>query len=118
MGTFTHPIVLHSVSGDRTEVVEALVDTGASFTTVPAPVLDRLGIIPERTVRSRLADGRTDQRAIGEVRVELGEDVATVICVFEEPDAPATIGAHTLETFLLGVDPIGRRLVPVEGYWA
>ena len=46
------------------------------------------------------------------------KDIATVICVFGEPDAPATIGAHTLEAFLLGVGPVGRRLIPVEGYWA
>jgi len=34
----------------------------------------------------------------------------------EEPGALAVIGAHTLKGFLLGVDPVGQRLVPVEGY--
>ena len=118
MGTFTHPIVLHSVSGDRTEVVEALVDTGATFTAMPAPTLERLGIPLLDRVILRLANGNMDRRAIGEVSVELDGVTRTVICVFGEPDAPATIGAHTLEAFLLGVDPVGRRLIPVEGYWA
>ena len=56
MGTFTHPITLHAASGERTETLDALVDTPATFTTAPAPVLERLGIQPHRTVRLRLAN--------------------------------------------------------------
>ena len=40
-----------------------------------------------------------------------------IICVFGDPDSPPIIGAHTLEGFLLSVDPVQQRLVPVEGYW-
>jgi hypothetical protein len=32
--------------------------------------------------------------------------------------APKLLGAQTLETFGLGVDPLGRRLVPVDAYLA
>jgi hypothetical protein len=42
----------------------------------------------------------------------------TVICVFGEPDVPPLVGAQTLETFLVGVDPDQRRLVPLEAWWA
>jgi hypothetical protein len=38
--------------------------------------------------------------------------------VFGDEGAPPSIGAITLEGFLLGVDPVAKRLVPVEGWQA
>jgi hypothetical protein len=38
--------------------------------------------------------------------------------VFGSNGAPPAIGAVTLEGFLLGVDPVGQRLIPVEGWQA
>ena len=40
-----------------------------------------------------------------------------IVCVFAAPEAPAVIGAVTLELFLLGVDPVEKRLVPIEAMW-
>ena len=117
MGTFTHPITLYSASGDRSETLEALVDTGSTFTGILAPILERLGIASHRTVRLRLANGEVDERALSQVRAELDGVTENILCVFAEPDAPAVIGAITLEIFLLSVDPVELRLVPVVGYW-
>ena len=36
--------------------------------------------------------------------------------VFGDEDAEPLLGAVTLEEFGLGVDPVRRRLVPVDGY--
>ena len=117
MGTFSHSITLCDASGDRAEVVEALVGTGATFTAIPAPVLERLGIVPHRTVSLRLANGQVERRHVGRVRAELGGVGEVVLCVLAEPGAPAVIGAHTLEACLLAVDPVRMQLVPVEAYW-
>jgi hypothetical protein len=38
--------------------------------------------------------------------------------VFGEPGSPPSIGAITLESLLLGVDPVEQRLVPVDGWQA
>ena len=65
MGTFTQPIRLHAASGNYTEELDALVDTGATFTIVPAPILERLGVTPDRTARLRLANGQIEERALG-----------------------------------------------------
>ena len=116
MGTFTQPIRLHAASGDYTEELDALVDTGATFTIVPAPILERLGVTPDRTARLRLANGQIEERALGRIRADLNGESEIIICVFGEPDTLPIIGAHTLEGFLLGVDPVDQRLVPVEGY--
>ena len=119
MGTSTHPISLYSLTGSTAETLDALVDTGSSFTTVPAPVLERLGVRPFATAKLRLANGQVVERDIGEVPVELdGLQRRTVVCVFGDRDASPLIGAQTLETFLLGVDPDRQRLLPVEGWWA
>lgn len=117
MGTFTHPITLMAPSDGAAETIEALVDTGSTFASVPAPVLERLGVVSHRTVTLRLADGQLERRRLGEVKVELDGVEETILCAFGEPGSPAVIGAHTLEAFLLAVDPVEGRLVPVEGYW-
>ncbi len=118
MGTFFHPITLIAASG-ASETLDALVDTGSSFSTVPRPVLERLGAEGLARIRLRLATGESVEREICEIRAELNGDVArTIICVFGDDGAPALIGAHTLEGFMLGVDPDQKRLVPLEGWWA
>ncbi len=116
MGTFTHNITLLVTSGDAREAVEALVDTGATFTSVPASLLERLGVQAEGVVRLELANGQIEERPMGPVKVELDGRQRTVSCVFGEPGEPPVMGATTLEVFLLSVDPVGRKLVPVVGY--
>jgi len=116
MGTFFHTIRLISPSG-VSEAVEGLVDTGSTFTTVPAPILERLGVRPHRTVRLRLANGQVDERRLGRVLAELDGMQEEILCAFGGPDDLPTIGAHTLEAFLLGADPVEKRLVHVEAFW-
>ena len=98
--------------------VDALVDTGATFSSLPQEVLDRLRIEPLRTVWLRPADGSAHEQRVGRALIALNgaEEVAPI--VFGEPDSPPTIGAVTLEVLLLGVDPVGQRLVPVQGWRA
>lgn len=53
-----------------------------------------------------------------EVLVRLAGRERTVIAFFADETAPKLVGAQTLESFGLGVDPLGRRLVPVDAYLA
>ena len=117
MGTFTHPITLIGPPGARPETLNALVDTGATFTSAPASTLERLGVRPQRRVRLRLASGQVVEQDIGEVTAEMDGVTTTIICVFSPEDSHPLIGAHTLEAFLLAVDPIEQKLVPIEALW-
>ena len=117
MGTFFHSITLLAASGAGSETVEGLVDTGSTFTTVPAPVLERLGVRPHRTVRLRPANGDVDERRLGRVLAELDGMQEEILCIFGGSDDLPTIGAHTLEAFLLAADPVEKRLVHVEAFW-
>lgn len=114
MGTFSHPITLIAPSGSET--LEALVDTGATFSTIPSPVLERLGVRSFTTIRVRLADGREGDWPMGQVEAELDGVRRPILCLFGSPDAPPMLGAHALEAFLLTVDPVEGKLVPKEAY--
>ena len=114
MGTFIHPIRIIAPGGSET--LDGLVDTGAMFTAIPAPILDRLGVVPFDTIPVRFADGRHEQWRIGQVEAQLDGMQRPILCLFGAPDAPPLIGAHTLEAFLLTVDPVDQTLVPKDAY--
>ncbi len=116
MGVFRHPIEVADPTGSRFERVDALVDTGATFTVVPESILRRLGIVPQRRVRFRIANGTFVEQDVGETVVRVAGNQATRMVVFGEEGAPALLGADTLEGLLLTVDPIAKRLVPAEAY--
>lgn len=113
MGVFFHPITLIGPTGAR-ETVEGMVDTGAMFTVIPAGVLERLGVQPFDTIPVRFANGQIQRWPIGEVQAGLDGQRRPILCLFGSPDAPPLIGAHTLEAFLLTVDPVEQKLVPKE----
>ena len=58
MGAFRVPIEIGAPSGSEFETVDAVVDTGATYTTLPGSVLTRLGIAPYRRRTFAFADGR------------------------------------------------------------
>ena len=101
-----------SADGSRSVTVDALVDTGAAYTQLPAPLLRQLGARPSRQIQSRLPDGSVVADEIGEVRIRLQGVELTTLVVFAAADAPARLGAYTLTGALLAVDPVERRLVP------
>ena len=53
MGVFDWPIRVSNLDGERSLDIEATVDTGASFTVLPAGMLEHLGIAPTRRFPSR-----------------------------------------------------------------
>ena len=114
MGTFNVAIEIGDPAGQRFETLDALVDTGATYTVVPAPILEQLGVSRHATDRFELADGRGIDLGFGHtwVRIE-GRTVITLV-VFGEPGSRPVLGAYTLEGLRLAADPLGRRLVPVS----
>ena len=113
MGNFFHPITLIA-PGARPETIEAMVDTGAMFTVIPAPILESLGVRPFRTMLVRFANGEVEQWPLGQVEAALLGARMPILVFFGSADAPALIGAHTLEAFLLSVDMLEKKLLPKE----
>ena len=116
MGAFHETIGLAARPGGPPEEIAALVDTGATYTLVPAPILRRLGVEPIGRQTFLIADGSRVEREVGWLLVRIGGGERPTVVVFGDEDAEPLLGAVTLEEFGLGVDPVGRRLVPVDGY--
>jgi clan AA aspartic protease len=117
LGTFTVDATFRNPH-DRAQtcLVPVLVDTGATWTALPADVVAGLGGSPLATRRVRLANGREEAWPFTIMLVEIeGQELPTV-CLIGPHGGPALLGAVTLEEFALSVDPVARRLVPVAGY--
>ena len=111
MGTFKWPLQISSMDGQQVRDVEATVDTGAAYTTLPASLLGELGIEPMDKGVFLLADGRRVELDIGRAWATINRTSEVTLVVFGEDDAPALLGAYTLEGMRLAVDPIAQRLV-------
>ena len=115
MGTFQATVEIGDPDGSQYETVEAVVDTGSTYTWVPRDVLARLGVESEFQQEFETADGRVIERDVAETRVRLDGQARTTLVVFGDEGSKPLLGAYTLEGFALAVDPLGRRLVPVRG---
>lgn len=118
MGQFGVTARLTGPTG-RGESTELLVDTGATFLVVPQSLAERLEIVPQRYLPVLIAGGTETTWPVGEVRVAIDGQETTTPC-FIAPNGPALLGAVALESLLLTVDPVAKRLVPTRGYvlWA
>ena len=114
MGTFNWSMRISSMDGRQTRDIEATVDTGAAYTTLPTRLLRELGVAPMGKRRFLLADGRRTEMDIGRAWVTIDGDSEVTLVVFGEDDAPALLGAYTLEGLALAADPVGQRLVPTH----
>ena len=113
MGTFRYPITIYSADGTQARMVEALVDTGATYTWIPRPVLEGLGHRPAFRQKLQLANGAVIERDGAEAVVEIDGARRTTVVIFGDPSSAPLLGAVTLEQFSLAPDPVARRLVPV-----
>ncbi len=118
MGVFNCPIRLDSMDGQRSLEIEAMVDTGASYTIVPASLLNDLGVSPMDKISLVLADGRRVEYDIGRAWVTINGTSEVTLVVFGEDNARALLGAYTLEGLRLMVDPSHGRLIPATTAWA
>lgn len=114
MGTFTVQIAIGDPEGQRWTRLDALVDTGASITSVPSSILRELDVRPLVQEQFRFAQGEPRTMDVGQtwVRVE-GRERITLI-VFNEEGTTPLLGALALEAAFMAVDPIAQKLVPVE----
>ena len=115
MGHFRTAVQIRNRAGERFEPLEALVDTGATYTWVPRELLTRLGVAPEEEWPFVLADGREVQYPVAWILIRIGERTQPTIVVFGEPDSETILGVFALEGFRLAADPVNRRLISVPG---
>ena len=118
MGQFRVDLTLLPRDGGPSRTMEALVDTGAAYSVVPRAVLESLGCRPVRTQRVVLADGRIEEWPVTQIDVECEGRQTTTPILMGPATGPVLLGATTLEELGLGIDPLNRRLIPVDLYLA
>jgi len=114
MGLFKQTIEIGASPTGPFRSIEAVVDTGASYTQVPRSILEGLGIKATEQAEFTLADGRSVARGLAEAYVRLDGKIRATLCIVGDDRAEALLGAYTLEGFGLTVDPVNKRLVPTK----
>lgn len=95
---------------DVAEPVEFLVDSGAVYSVVPAPTLEKLGITPLTEQEFRLANGEKIRRPKGVALFRYRDRVGGADVIFGEDGDSELLGAFTLEALGLSLDPLRREL--------
>ena len=91
-----------------------LVDTGAVYTVLSENLWQSLKLKPQRTAEFTLADGPTITRAMSECRFTIeGQSATSPVVLGTSKDGPL-LGAVTLETLGLMVNPLSRELLPMR----
>ena len=98
---------------DATEKVEFLIDSGAIYSVVPSPILEKLGIKSITEEEFRLADGSKVVRKKGIAFFRYGERAGGADVIFGEEGDHTLLGALTLEALGLALDPLKRELKPI-----
>ncbi len=115
-GTVRGPSGKACLSGERKEVVvEFLVDSGATYSLLPKPTWEAIGLEPKREQGFRLADGTEVRRQISECLVVLPQGEAhTPVVLGDTGDDQALLGVVTLENLGVVFNPFSRTLHPMR----
>jgi predicted aspartyl protease len=94
--------------------VRFLVDSGAVYSVLRRPDWRSLRLAAQRDLEFVLADGTALRRQVSECIFELQGRQATSPVVLGEGEDEALLGAVTLETLGLVLNPLTRKLQPMR----
>lgn len=98
----------------RAAQVRFLVDSGATYTLLPAKVWKDIGLAPKRRATFTLADGTAVERDISECFIKLPQGDGHTPVILGEPGDEALLGVVTLEILGLVLNPFTRELQPMR----
>lgn len=114
MGILRTTIVIEHPArrGVVVELSDVIIDTGSEYTWIPQPVLESIGLAPERVVEFVTADGRQIERGVGFANLYAAGSSTPDLVVFAARGDLVLLGARTLDGLNLRVDLTSRTLVP------
>jgi clan AA aspartic protease len=98
--------------------LEFLIDTGAIYSVIPSATARKLRLAKLEREEFTLADGTHRSYDIGEAFFELGERRGTSKVVFGPHEVTPLLGALTLKTLGLMVNPVTREVLPMRLFLA
>lgn len=114
VGTFRVDLTIRNRNTGQSRELNGLVDTGASYTIIPAGILDELGIEHDETELFSLADGSVQELDIGWADMVLEGRTRSVYVVFGTSSEKILLGSMALEAFALAADAKNHRLIRAE----
>ena len=115
MGVFkVKATIWNPLNRERKISVNLIVDTGSTYTVLPADILQQLGIKPIRVTKLRLADNRVVEKPLGEIGIEIEGYTASATPVVFGEEGVYLLGSVTMEQLGLAPDPLQKKLKPVE----
>ena len=110
MGLFKVTVGVANPAEAQFTSVEAVVDTGAVYSVLPAALLETLGVSPTETQEFTLGDRSIKTWGVGEARFRIDDRERTTPVIFGE-EGVFLLGAVTLEAFALIPDTTHKKLV-------
>jgi clan AA aspartic protease len=104
--------VKSSRKGRKAIEIDFLIDSGAVYSLVPRKQLKSIGIAPYKTLEFTLADGSSVKRDVGDAYFEFRGDGGAAPVIFGEEGDQPLLGATTLESLGLILNPFQRDLHP------
>ena len=101
----------------RVRPVRLLVDTGATYLSLPPSLAEELGLRVEGEAELTLADGRTVMAGMALAWLEVAGRGSIVQAAVLDVDEPL-LGVMALEALGLAVDPTTGELRPTRGFLA
>ena len=98
----------------KTVTTRFLVDSGATYTLLPKPDWEEIGLQPKRTEAFALADGTIIERQVSEGYITLPQGEAHTPIILGEPGDEPLLGVITLEILGLVLNPFNRTLQPMR----
>ena len=114
MGHVIVPVQLsHPERSEPAVVADALVDTGASWTTIPRALADELGLrVLDKVLTLTANNGLELDHSYALMRY--GEKVSVSDILISDTYPGVLLGVVTLEGLRLAVDPANKRLVDAD----
>ena len=94
--------------------MNALVDTSAFISSIPARVLRDMGVKPTGRRRVRFGMGKVRDMDYAQIWLRFGGQEIMTFALFNEEWNTPMLGAYTLNGLFRSVEPVDQRLVPIE----
>ena len=115
MGTTTKRFIVKESRRSHKKIeVDFLIDSGAVYSLVPAAMLKKIGIRAYKTMEFILADGTKIKRKVGDAYFEYNSEGGSASVIFGEKGDEPLLGATTLESLGLMLNPFKRELYPMR----
>ena len=114
MSTFTIKVkVWNPADPSRFAEAEVWADTGAAYSWISKARLEPMGVQKVRRLQFRTIEGHTIERDLAAVFLSADGFTGGDNVVVAESGDLEVLGAHSLESLGLAVDPVHKRLIPL-----